>query len=262
MGTVSLPPQVKSIRVLGLHLVNVLPLHLLRQTFQYEVVHQRLLYRHSLLWRPPYHLLHEVQERRRRTRRVDPFRQRKLRSLRRKLKFFGPFTSVQKVFRRFSQGLLQHLDLFFFASCWKQRGPCEDLIRQASRAPNIDFLIIRLDKDNLRRPVVTGLDVRELLLIDETGRPEVNQLDPAFSFFLENDIFWLDVAVHDLVVMQKQQRLKHLNHDLPCDVKRKSLELLVLNKRINVEIQKFGYNADVVPKLKIALYFYDVLQGF
>lgn len=207
MGTVSLPPQVKSIRVLGLHLVNVLPLHLLRKTFQYEVVHQRLLYRHSLFGRPSYHLLHEVQKRRGCTRRVDSFRQRKLRSLRGKLKLFGPFASVQKVFRRFSQRLLEHLNLLLFASCWKQRGPCEDLIGQTSRAPNIDLLIIRLDKDNLRRPIVTGLDVCELLLIDETRRPEIDQLDSAFPFFLKNYIFWLDVAVHDLLVMQKQQRL-------------------------------------------------------
>lgn len=207
MGTVSLPPQVKSIRVLGLHLVNVLPLHLLRQTFQYEVVHQSLLYCHSLLWRPPYHLLHEVQERRRGTRRIDSFRQRKLRSLRRKLKFFGPFASVQKVFRRFSQRLLEHLNLLLFASCWKQRGPCEDLIRQTSRAPNIDLLIIRLNKDNLRRPIVTGLNVCELLLIDETRRSEIDQFNSAFPLFLKNDVLWLDVAVHDLLVMQKQQSL-------------------------------------------------------
>ncbi len=53
-----------------------------------------------------------------------------------------------------------------------------------------------------------------------------------------------------------------MDHDFAGDVERQPFELLVLDKGVNVEVEQFSDDTDVVAKLEIALYFDYVFDGF
>jgi hypothetical protein len=68
--------------------------------------------------------------------------------------------------------------------------------------------------------------------------------------------------MNDLLVVQEKKGLEDLDHDFAGDVERQPFELLVLDKGVNVQIEQFSDDTDVVAKLEIALDFDDVFYGF
>ena len=68
--------------------------------------------------------------------------------------------------------------------------------------------------------------------------------------------------MNDLLVVQEKKGLEDLDHDFAGDVERQPFELLVLDKGVNVEVEKFSDDTDVVAELEIALDFDNIFDGF
>jgi hypothetical protein len=68
--------------------------------------------------------------------------------------------------------------------------------------------------------------------------------------------------VNDLCLEQEKKGLEDLDHDFAGYVERQPFELLVLDKGVNVQIEQFSDDTDVIAKLEIALDFNDVFYSF
>lgn len=68
--------------------------------------------------------------------------------------------------------------------------------------------------------------------------------------------------MNDLLVVQEKKGLENLDHDFASYVERQPFELLVLDKGVNVEVEQFSDDTDVIAELEIALDFDDVFYGF
>jgi hypothetical protein len=68
--------------------------------------------------------------------------------------------------------------------------------------------------------------------------------------------------MNDLLMVQEKKSLEDLDHDFAGDVKRQPFELLVLYKGVNVQVEQFSDDTDVIAKLEIALDFDYVFDGF
>lgn len=56
----------------------------------------------------------------------------------------------------------------------KQKVPCQHFKNHASERPNISARIIRIPNNSLRRPVLSGLNLRSEMMMGPTSIPHVN----------------------------------------------------------------------------------------
>jgi len=83
-----------------------------------------------------------------------------------------------------------------------------------------------------------------------TGRAEVDDLYPAASLLLEEDVLWLEIAVDDPVAVQDFQALEDGVCKLADQSQAEPLELVLLDQFVQVHGQKFEGDADVVAEGK------------
>lgn len=76
----------------------------------------------------------------------------------------------------------------------------------------------------------------------------VSYLDAATSLLFEQDVFWLEVTVDDSVPAQGLQALQNGVCKLPDQWQAEALELVALDKLIQVHAQQLKGHADVVAK--------------
>ena len=182
--------------------------HQSRQTLQNKLTHQTLSHRRSLLGRPTHHFFHQAHHRTRSV--LQLFTQRHLRRLThpiRKIELLASVTLLQEMLRRRPQSRKQHLHLLLLSPRRKQRSPRINLVNQTPQTPHIYLTVIRLHQHYLRRTVVPTLNVGKLLLIGETSRPEVYQLDPRLPHLLEHHVLRLYITMDDIFLDQTRSTL-------------------------------------------------------
>mmetsp|Transcript_76597 Transcript_76597/g.212793 ORF Transcript_76597/g.212793 Transcript_76597/m.212793 type:complete len:275 (+) Transcript_76597:309-1133(+) len=99
----------------------------------------------------------------------------------------------------------------FLAARTEGRLPCGHLVQQHAHVPHVDALVVTGARDHLGREVIKrSAECLPLVGLEEVRPAEVGQLDVVLA--IQKNIFWLDVAVDDLLweVVQVVQRLAGL----------------------------------------------------
>ena len=82
---------------------------------------------------------------------------------------------------------------------WEEWLADVELVKDASERPHVDGCSVRDAKNDFRCSVEPTLDVCVDLLVLETTRSEVNDFDARFVDLSQQDIFWFQVAMYDVV---------------------------------------------------------------
>jgi len=121
---------------------------------------------------------------------------------------------------------------------WEEREPRIQLCQNAAKAPHVDCLRVGNAKNDLGRPVKTRLYVCVDALVEHAARPIVNYLDSRLVRLLEQNVFGLHVAVHDVVFALELQRLQDLDREPPHQGKLNALEIVDLDELVQVDRQQ------------------------
>lgn len=91
--------------------------------------------------------------------------------------------------------------MFNFVFSWEYWEASVQLRQYAAEAPHVDAHRVRNAQDYLRGAVEPGLDISVYSFILEATRAEVNQLYPRLVRTLQKNVFWLQVAMYDILFL-------------------------------------------------------------
>lgn len=111
-----------------------------------------------------------------------------------------PFPFGRKQWLRHAKSLHKILHLFLLILPRKQGYPCKQLCQNTPRRPYINLKPILNAHSNLRRPVIPRLYIRIPSLILETTRPQIYNLNPGLIKLPQENVFWFEVAVDDVLL--------------------------------------------------------------
>ena len=144
-------------------------------------------------------------------------------------------------------------ELLLLGFAWEQRVPREELGQYAPERPHVYCWLIRNAQNDLRRSVESALDVGVDPFVLEAARAEVNELDAALVGTLQQDVLGLQVAVNDLLLPQKLERLQDLNSESTDERERDALEVVVLNEFVQVDREQLKRYHQVLAEDHIVL---------
>lgn len=83
---------------------------------------------------------------------------------------------------------------------------------------------------------------------------KVDELDCRMFAIAEQNVFGFQVAVNDVLRLQKVQRVQNLNANLADQWERETLELGALQHVVQVEIQQLKHNTEVILPVKVCMH--------
>lgn len=113
--------------------------------------------------------------------------------------------SIQQLTGRHSKRISHILHLLILILPRKHRNSSVQFRQNAASAPDIDTVIIRNAKRDLRRSVIPRLYIRIQSLLLKTARPEIYDFYAGFVVLLQQDVLRLQVTVNNLLVPKKLQ---------------------------------------------------------
>jgi hypothetical protein len=87
--------------------------------------------------------------------------------------------------------------------------------------------------------------------VGKAAGPKVDDLDGVLVGVLQQDVLRLQVAVDDVVLVQKGERLQDLDAKAPDAVHAESLVVVVLDRLVQVDGQQTEADAQVVAEVKV-----------
>ena len=109
------------------------------------------------------------------------------------------------------------------------------LCKNATERPHIDAQAIAAAKNDFRTAVETRLDVGVDFLLFATRAAEIDDSDVGFPGFTEQDVFWLEIAVNDVLLLQQNQTCHHLTREATDERKGKALEIVRANELVKID---------------------------
>ena len=82
----------------------------------------------------------------------------------------------------------------------------------------------------------------------KASRAHIDHLHPRFVGLLQEDIFWLEVAVHDVVLAQEDQTVQDLDCDFVDEVQRHPLVAALSQHLVEVDVEELEYEAGVASE--------------
>lgn len=99
--------------------------------------------------------------------------------------------SIQQLFRRHSKRISHVLHLLILIFPREYRNTSVELRQDASSAPDIDIVIVRNAKSDLRGSVISRLYIRIQCFLLKTARTEINDFYARFIILLQQDVLRL-----------------------------------------------------------------------
>jgi len=118
--------------------------------------------------------------------------------------------------------------------------------------------VVRNSQNDLRGSIKPALNVGVDPFIVEAGGAEVNDFDAALVDSLQEDIFWLQVAVDDVVLLHVGEADQDLDGEPPDQILGHPLEVVVLNELIQIYAQHLKRYTQVVPPGEVVPDFHHV----
>ena len=75
-----------------------------------------------------------------------------------------------------------------------------EFVQDAAEGPHVNRCSVRDPENDLWRSIEPTLDVCVNLVVLETSRTEVDNFDARFIDLAEENILWLEVTVHDIML--------------------------------------------------------------
>ena len=147
------------------------------------------------------------------------------------------FASRNEVLRGDPEYCHDSLKLLLFGLSWNKGGSCVELVDDTSIAPHVDLCCVLNSQHYLRCSVESGLNVSVVTLVLEAARPEIDKFDAWLIDRSQQDILWLNIAMHDFVFWQIHKGDKYLDCKSSCQVMGKALKIIVFNKLIQINAQ-------------------------
>lgn len=145
--------------------------------------------------------------------------------------------------------------------CWKKRLSELEFCQNAAETPHINGKRIRASEDDFRRPVKSRLKVLINLFSLHTASPEIYQFYARLAPLLHHNIFRLDIAVNDLLLLQKAQRVQQLHSEYPNSILSQTTVIVGCDEFIQIPFQQLkGYALNnniaynMLPKHREILY--------
>ena len=128
---------------------------------------------------------------------------------------------------------------FLFVVSWKEGLSCEKFSDDATKRPNVDFRTIRYSQHYFRSTVKSTLNISVGLFACFASRTKINDLEIFCLFVAKQNIFWFQVTVDYLSLLQELQCLQNLPSVIFNNWNVEALVLLVLDMLEQVFIQEF-----------------------
>lgn len=106
--------------------------------------------------------------------------------------------------------------------------------QNTSDAPHIDGHAIRHAEDDFGRPVEARLNVGIHLFVFEATRAKVDDFDLRVHGMCQQNVFRLQIAVDDFMLLEQDQSLKQLFRKPSDQLQRESSEIVDLDEFIEV----------------------------
>lgn len=114
---------------------------------------------------------------------------------------------LEDLLRWHSYNINNQLKLLSFLGAWEQRESSVKLDHDATEAPHIDLLRIgEQPEDDIRGTIEPTLDVSVNDLVLQAPTSKVCHNNTTLVLALEQDIFWLEVAMDDAKILHVPQR--------------------------------------------------------
>lgn len=94
------------------------------------------------------------------------------------------------------------------------------------------------------------MDVGVYLLVFETTGTKVNDLDFGMEWVVKEDVFRLEIAVNNPVLLQEAQRAQHLLSESPDELQREATERIRLDEFVEVHIQQLSRDTQMAAEVE------------
>ena len=169
----------------------------------------------------------------------------------------GPLGALPHCRRGWAKHFHDAQQLLVLVCAWEEGPACVQLGEDAGKGPHVDGVAIRAAQNDFRCSVETRLDVRVHALVLVAARAQINDSDCRVAWPFQQDVLWLEVAVHDLQAPQEAQRGQELHSDLPDESQRKALELVQLCRLVQVHSHDGEGDGQVLPEGESVLHVDD-----
>lgn len=139
-------------------------------------------------------------------------------------------------------------ELFLLVLAREDGVSSEHFCENAAETPHIDRHVVIHAKNDLWRPVESGLNVRVHFLVLEAAGAKVDHLDRRLGRVLEQDILWLEIAVHDTMKTKKRKRGKNLDRKTTNERGRESSESIRLDEFVKIDTEQLRNDAEMRAK--------------
>lgn len=137
--------------------------------------------------------------------------------------------------------------------------PRVELSHYAAKGPHVNACSVGDAEDNLRSAVKATLDVGVDALILEATATIVDDLDARLVWLLQKDILRLEIAVDNVVVALKFESLQYLNGEAPNQARRYSLEVVLLNKLVEIHAEQLKGEQQVLAEDGVVQHANDIV---
>lgn len=140
--------------------------------------------------------------------------------------------------------------MFFFGFGGEQRVTRKQFCSNAPEAPHVNPAAIRHTEDDFRCSVKAALNVGVDFLTFEATGSKVDESYTGLSRLLQDYVFGLQVAVHDVMLhsrkkycFEEHQRLQNLHSQLSDEVECETLKLVFLHEVVEAHVEQLEDNA-------------------
>lgn|SRR5690242_940711 len=154
------------------------------------------------------------------------------------------------MFFRWPEDLHDASKLFLLVLARKDGVTGEELCKDTAETPHVDSQAIAHTQYDFWRTIEARLDVSVDLLVLETARSKVDDLDLRVQWMREQNVLRLQIAVDHPLTLQQNQRAQHLLAETADKTRGKALELVCLDELVQIHAKKLGRYAKMPTEVE------------
>jgi hypothetical protein len=149
--------------------------------------------------------------------------------------------------------------VLFLVFSREKRVPHVELVKDAAETPHIDRSVVGDAEHDLGGAVKARLDVGVNFLVLEAAGSKVDDLDARLVDLAEQNVFGLQVAMHNVVLAHVVKRNQDLNREPLNQRQRKALEVVHLDEIVEVYGEQFESDDEMLSEYELVQFLNNVL---
>lgn len=118
----------------------------------------------------------------------------------------------------------------------------------AAQTPHINGHVVVHAENHFWRAVKAALDIRVHFFILETARAKINHPNLAFPWMHQQNVFRLQVAVHDACLPHERKTCQHLLRKPPNKQCTEPVKVVGLNELVQIDAQQLHRDTQMLPE--------------